>query len=422
MRKKIIVAILVFAFLLPYPGAVSSKIESYYSGDTISDGNRIYIGTANHGNFELFVLDNDRLIKTASILAPNDYQQSSGKFYGGALNIEGKKIYAYLVDGRYLYKYDITNVHLPVFVKREKDGQWDWFLGVKRFHGGVATISANNVKYWDKDLKLIDNFAIGDGQGHLSFSTTEKHFFKVKGGQLKVFDAKYRVNTLSVPADISDSAARSAFSDNSSGAIYLVDNSRLRKLNFDGAELASFKHTSNGGYDVAGQPDKSYAYFSDGVGVVKFDKKNLKPLDWANTQKTMPADSWAMGLKVDQYKKGERITVFNNSNILVLDGNLNPVARYDSQKDYYGSSEPLFIKADKTRAPGGAKINVHGGGFWPNETLIISFATTQAEIRADESGRFRLIMEVPKVGRLAADIKVTGKLSNLKYNLGFLIE
>ena len=123
---------------------------------------------------------------------------------------------------------------------------------------------------------------------------------------------------------------------------------------------------------------------------------------------------------------GDKIVVFNGSNILVLDQNMNTIATYMSTEKETRPSEPLSLSLDKSAALPGAQVAISGTGFGLNETLKIEFnKVLVAEVQADESGSFDTTITTPTltvIGPLNTDIKVTGKTSGLTYSTSFRIQ
>ena len=100
----------------------------------------------------------------------------------------------------------------------------------------------------------------------------------------------------------------------------------------------------------------------------------MKLIDYAWTGNLGGQAGWAMGLKV-VYNSGDKIVIFNNSNILILDDKLDKVASVASTEtadDY--PLENLYLRLDKPQATVNSDILLTGGGFLPQESLSISFA------------------------------------------------
>ena len=121
---------------------------------------------------------------------------------------------------------------------------------------------------------------------------------------------------------------------------------------------------------------------------------------------------------------GDKIVVFNNSNILVLDEKLNKVASAaaeDEDNSVY-ATENLFLNLDKNRAAPGGQVSVNGGGFFPYEELSLELAGSKQTIKTDNRGRFRQILNVPTATAGNYDIKATAAVSKLTYSISFTIE
>jgi hypothetical protein len=130
-----------------------------------------------------------------------------------------------------------------------------------------------------------------------------------------------------------------------------------------------------------------------------------------------------MGLKTVNDGTSEKIVIFNGSNILVADKNLDTVAFYESIEEDTRPIENLFLNIDKNRGAAGAQVSVVGGGFGLGEDLVIEFSSIkQTTIKADQNGRFQAIITVPSVLPGMTDIKVIGKTTKKTYSTSFKIE
>ena len=103
----------------------------------------------------------------------------------------------------------------------------------------------------------------------------------------------------------------------------------------------------------------------------------------------------------------------NNINFYII--NATEIAENPKAK------EPLSLNSESYSASSGAKFNLRGTGFFPNEELIIKFANENRTINADSNGRFSTVLTVPALSARRTDIKVTGKASNLTYSSSFEI-
>ena len=94
-----------------------------------------------------------------------------------------------------------------------------------------------------------------------------------------------------------------------------------------------------------------YLYFSNGLGVVKLNKADMRILDSQVTGGIAGDQGWAMGLKVAANSTGDKVVVFNNSSILVLDDNLNKIAYSRAGEDNRPEvRENLFLRLNTASA------------------------------------------------------------------------
>lgn len=429
MKKKILILTLLLALVggvisISVPAA-KSRVKSYYSGDAIAYQGKVIVGSVNMGGLEIFQLSGKELKRVNKL---RSFRASFGgfeDFNSVVFNEEGGRLYAYLTDGRYLYKYDISNPSTPSLVNQVKDNSWDWFMGVTKTNGKIVTIGTKGVKIWDAAMQIIDSYNIKNINypNNINLSERGDFIFNTESSTVSIFDTKTRQIVSSFNILNNETHNRKIYNDSVQSLIYVCDDEALKAFTFDGRLTAKFKHISNLGYEVAkSQINSQVLYFSDGYGIVKINKADLKPISWINTLNLGEKNGWAMGLKTIKNGVSENIVIFNNSNIIVLDSNLKLLGSAKATEVDESPTEGLSLSADKTRAGVNSYISLHGTGYVPNENLTISFAGQNWEITADNQGRFTKIIQAPNVLPVRTDIKVTGKVSGLSYSLGFQIE
>ncbi len=423
--KKILILSFIIAicasFLLVSPG--KSKLMPYYGGEAISYNGKVFISTTNTKAFELFTLENGKIYKKATIQSTD---RESNEFYDSKFVIEDGKLYAYLTNGRYLYKYDITNPMAPKVENKIKDNSWDWFSRIKIVDGKLATIGTKGLKIWNEDMQVVNSYNLeANGldnkkdPGNLLISDKGGFLIAGKKDEVKVFDARARVNIANFKININEEANRNFVNDSFDGLIYIVDDESLKAFDFSGNIKKEFKHISHVGYDVVKSNNPNYLYFSDGIGVVKVRKSDLEPVDW---KKTTDLGGWAIGIKSVMNGGKENLVVFNCNNIVVLNENLEQIDAYESTEVDIRPVEELYLGIDKNRSAAGSKVSLRGGGFGLSEELEIKFAKTSYTAKTDQFGRFKQIITVPSVLPTKTDIKVIGKSSGRTYSIAFEIE
>lgn len=431
---------LAVSFIAPIKGG-EARTKSYHSGDAVSYSGKVVIATTNTGSLEIFTLnDSGDLSKFAGF---KSYDQRFGKevnFQDTLLNIENGRLYAYAVDGALLIKYDISDLKTAKEVARAADNSWDWFGGLEKIDGYVATVGTKAVKLWTGNLKVMDQYYVST-PGNYSFNAmageSERFIFTIADEKIKIFDRESRTFTKDIPLSFNwggESFKRTVFNDRNNDDIYVVDDEAVRRINLAGEVEKSFRHTGYYGYDVVPSFDHTHLYFTDGIGIVKLRTGDLKVADYLHTQTLGRGDGWAMGIKVVADESGEKVILFNGSGIVVLDSNLQPlensrreltIATTTVEETFPAIFEPVSLKVDKNRAPAGSQILLSGNGFGQSETLDITFGEgNKAVIQATEGGNFSTMLTVPTVEPKARrlDIKVSGRQSGIHYSLGFQVE
>jgi len=425
--KKSTLIIFTAAVLFPplfssVSAAEEKRLKPYYSGDATAYQGKVFACSANMGLVEIFSLEKDGLKKRSSIASP-DYE--ANKFQDCYFETAEDALYLYGTNGNYLYKYNLSNPAKPVKEKRFKDNSWDFFLAFAKAGERMATAGTKGVKIWSGD-EVIDRIDVANNQNPYSISISENgsFVFNLEAGALKIYSVEKRREVGEIPLIFEEASHNGrVYNDAAAGLIYAVDETALKVFDFSGKLKKEFKHTSSRGYDViSSATDNNYLYFSDGIGVVKMDKRTFKPVKWAYTTAAGGAGGWAMSVKSVDLNGADNIVVFNNYSIAVLDENLKVKGTYRSARESFAPIESLYLKADKTRAPVGSIISLRGGGFGISEKLEITFAGQKFTANSDGNGRFGIFFKVPAVKAGGNDIKVIGTVSGKSYSLGFQIE
>jgi len=397
------------------------KTKAYYSGKTVSYNGTFYVGTTNTGDFELFALNAGKLDKVTDIQS-NDSE--SHEFSDLLFNKVDGRLYVYLVNGRYLYEYDITNPEAPTVLLKVKDNSWDWFARVEMVNGNLVTIGSKGTKVWNKDMQVISSYPMVTNMslGYSQFVDDGKLIVNLKD-TLDVYStaSRQKVSEYSIATNDANTTRGITSDDN---LIYLVDDQSLKAVDFDGNVIKEYNHAGTTGYSVIDSTNPNYLYFSDGLGVVKVNKETLKPSEWSWTVNNAPAGSWAMGISSANDANGEKLVVFNGTNIIVLDQNMKTVATYMAVEKDTRPSNALSLSTDKNFAASGSQVAIQGTGFALGETLKIEINKVRvSEVKTDANGSFSAVVTVPTVSYpLNTDIKVTGESSNLTYSTSFKIE
>ncbi len=439
--------LLIFAFDVFFGTQAEMKFKPYYKGDAVGYNKNIVIATADTGSLELFNSAGDEINLFSRLSKP----AGENEFFSALLNIENEQLYLYAIDGRYLYKYDVSNPRNPVLVNKQKDNMWDWFMELRHAGDKIATVGTNGVKIWNSDLQVVNEFKNKDKNKTFYFDKNIDFVFEIKTDYnkdkendfVKIMNTNNREVVMSPQIVLSRAGERNVHYDSVQQSAYIAGERVLKKINLATGEVSNFKHTSNYGYDAAGINGSDHFYFSDGIGIVKMTH-NLKAADWVYTKDLGINESWAMRIVPVIVNGQERLVVFNNSNIAVLNDSLDLISYYlASEEKEPAPREPLFVSLDKTRAPAGGEVSVLGRGFIPNEKIYLSFSRYELKginnilrkqielnkqsVVAGDDGRFTKIMQVPEPPKLvnkpySIDLVAESEISGQRYSVGFRIE
>ncbi|MFH0951001.1 MAG: hypothetical protein V1765_00820 [bacterium] len=431
--KKIILLVAVLGMLvINFTDSSTAKTKSYYSGDAINYQGEIIIASTNTGKLELFALDNSNLNLVNTIQADDSKYNI---FYDVKFDEHWDRLYVYVTSGRYLYKYDATDLHNISLVNKVKDNSWDWFGDIDKVEGQIVTKGTKFIKFWDEDLNVVNAYALVNPNNpyNIIFGYYNSNYiYNIADNKLDFYDRTTRKVTRSVELKYNQTTGNHRLHpDALNDMIYVIDDEALKKFSHVGGFYKSLPNESGFGYDVIYSTDGLNIYFSNGASVQKVSKGDFAAVSRFDNTSLKVDQAWAMGLVRVLNKDGqEMVVVFNNSNILVLDKNLQVVAKAlaTTQDDSAQSTEKLWLNLKKWEVQSNDLITVYGGGFAPNEDLTLTLERNTIKAKADNQGRFQTDIRVPLVQikdgatELRTDLKVVGQLSGSHYSIGVIIK
>lgn len=423
MKKIAIFTVILGVISLMFASYSQGKTKSYYSGDALVFNNNLYAVTANTGSLELFRLNGQKLDRLQKIKPFDQRFGKFGSFYDAHLRQENSKLYVYAVSEYTLYKYEVGSDNNLTLVTSVKNTYWEWYNRVDEIGGSVATISAKSVKIWNNDLQVIDEYKFSNDEVPYNVRGNDRFLLNVQDGKLSVYDRETRTLVREISLNFKNEVSAHKVYMDENNDIYVTDDYYAKKFNLEGQLLGSFKHLQYESFDTYASGYSQYVYFSNGIGVVKLNRETMKETDWAWTGGIAGPRGWAMGLDVVSLD-GDKLVIFNNANILVLDDKLNKVASVlaEEEEDDVYATENLYLNLDKNRSAANSQVSINGGGYFPNEELSLDFAGVKQTIKADSRGRFVQILTVPSVKAGGYDIKVNGLGSKFTYSIAFTIE
>lgn len=397
-----------------------TKDQVYYSGDAVFYQNQLLIASTNTGRLELFKVDDDkieRLLSTGLGVNPSKTEV----FNDVKLEVRGNSLIAYTVAGYTLYRYDLSDLQTARLEQKIRNNYWEWYHRVDRFAGETVTISDRGLRIWNQDLQVINGFDFSSELPYSLRSSGDKRFlFSLNDSALNIYDRESRSITKTIPLDYQDFTknARRLYYDRINSHLFVTDDYYVKKFDLNGKLLASFRHYGDSSYDTESSFDNNFIYVSNGLNVYKLNKSNLSLVKDYQAFNATP-QGWAMGIKFVNTNFGERLVLFNNSGLAVLDANFNLVASSGkiSQDDgVFYPLENLYLVLNSYTATVDATVNIQGGGFMPNEELKISFKHIHFSSQADRFGRFNANLFVPEVNPGRYDVKIDGLVSELTYS------
>lgn len=427
MRKKILISLLAFTFigaLLLSINPGSTKNISYYSGDAIYFKNQLYISSTNSNSLEIFKLKGANLERIVN-LKPVDSRFNTYKdFNDSRFSVENNKLYIYAVSEYSLYKYLIQDSGSIVLEKKVQNNSWEWYNRVDIFGRDIVTVGPKGVKVWNTDMDIVNAYDVLNINNpyNITASSSNLFIFNLIGDKLHIIDRTTRQTITTITLNYKqDLGNRKVYFNPITEKIFAVDDFNTKKYNLAGNLEANFQHLSYPGYDVSSISNE-YVYFSNGLGIVKLKQADLSLVNSKETVNLGGAGGWAMGLKMVSTAQGERAIIFNGSNILVLDQNLNKVASILSgNNDELEIKEDLFLKLDQNKVAHNSQVLVSGGGFATNEAIVITIGKEKFSTQADVLGRFEKIITIPELKSGRTDIKAIGQESDRSYSISIEI-
>lgn len=431
MSKKSIKSTIVLSVILAlaagfmlFPQAArneSGRLKSYYAGDAINFEGRLLVASTNMKGVEIFEVKDNKIILLNKFSSPDAVHSGAPDFNDVIFKIEADKLYLYLSDGRYLYKYNITDISNPVPAGQKMDNSYDWFMALSHCGDNFTSLGSKGLKIWNSDFEVfyLNNDIISEAAKNVQLDPACKFVVNINGDKVEIFNRFENRGLAPIKIDARENHFRKILFAGDNSSFYIADDGALKQFGYEGRIIKSFEHISTAGYDVIASANPNYLYFSDGLGVVKLLKTTLEPVKWAYTTELGGANGWAMNIMAVKNSQGEKIVVFNNGNILVLDENLEKIDSYESTEPDDSPRGLAAVSVDKNITVIGEWVNLNGRGFLPHEDIKISLADSNVYARADDYGNFRYVMQTPPVKFGLHDLTASGLESARMHSVSF---
>lgn len=398
------------------------RVKPYYSGDAIGYNGRLFIASTDMKGVEIFEVRDNKIYLLKKFSSFDAVYSDESDFNGVIFKVENGLLYLYLSDGRYIYKYDLKDINNPILLRKIMDNSYDWFTSLGRCGDNLVSRGTKGVKIWNNDLNVIySNKTTNLESRNIQLEPACEFIFNINSDKIEIFNRFTNYNFPAININSKENHYRKILFDNNNSSFYLVDDSSLKQLDYQGKVLQNFNHISRLGYDVVSSADQKYIYFSDGIGVVKLDKTNLQPVKWVYTTNLGGKNGWAMSMSAVDNGGGEKLIVFNNSNILVLNENLEKIDSYTASETNNSPLEPAVISINKSAASAGEWVSVNGRGFVPLENIKISLAGNFYYTQADNYGQFTYTIKILPVKSDLYSLTADGVSSKRTFSVGFRI-
>ncbi len=428
MKKIVVLSVISVLAILTIISVGRTSYKSYYSGDAVNYEGNLVVASTDTGSLEIFKLNGSVLEKASKFKAPNSPLDKTEDFSAVKLNIESGHLFAYATSAYTLYKYDISDLSRPVLFDKQKNTYWEWYNRVDIFGGKIVTISDKSIKVWNSNfnmLDVVDSYKIdNDLASAVNFDASGKYIITInKDDKVRIFDVASRSYISEFPLNYrDDTGLRKTYFDSVTKELYVFDDYYLKRFNIYGTLLASYPNSSNQGYSVEPAGNPNFIYVANGNSIMKLDRANFKGLKIS--AESLSAGAWAMDLKYVNTQSGDKLVVFNGTNIAVLNSSLKKISsvKMTDTEEILTSRENLSLYFSNNKGTAGANVSLQGTGFQNNEDLTINFGGTVTKSKADRNGRFTQTLIVPTANRDVIDVKVDGDTSKLTYSTNFIFK
>jgi len=398
--------------------------KEYRSGQVVTINSKNYL-----------IVNNKEFAEIIEITAGNKLTQVSevhgmGKiedlYSGEYLN----KYFLVVATGQYLYRYDISDPKAPkIEFKRDmytfkrgqfKIGSIDILAGNKDYLFGAGS---NGVRSFLKDSLFF--YKIYTFDKSYGLVADNERLYVITENKGIVYNIASGEKLVEVELENKEKMNRSPYFDNS-GNVYFPSDNGLIKINIVNKEKKSYfnpvSKTENYSYSVTVLSNGD-VYYVNGHGVTVLNK-SFNKTKFLTTAKgdLYGANSWSVGITSAKIGKQEIIVCFNKSSILLLDNNLKLLSQYKYKKLYSGDFvQDLKVIPSTNSGSAGQTINLKFYGFWPNETVAVTFGKNSYSVKVDNQGYASHNVVVPSQDNRQAVIQAIGDDSKFSYQTSFII-
>lgn len=427
-RQKIIAIslnfVIIFWGFFVVNNALAEPDKEYRSGQVITINNKDYLISNNKEFAEIIEIKADNKLAQASEV------HGMGKIEDLYADQVMGKYFLIVATGQYLYRYDISDPAAPkIEFKRDlyifKRGQFrigsvNALAGNKDFLFGAGS---NGVRsFFPDNLFLNKIYAFDKSYG---LAADENNLAVITEAKGTVYNIVSGVKLVEVDLENKDKLERTPAFDNSGNAYFPTDRGLVKMNVYSGLKKVynnPVPKTETFSYGAAAAGEGNI-YYVNGHGITALDK-NFNKVKFLNTAKgdRYGANAWAVGLVSAKLGAREIFIDFNKSSILLLDKNLKVLSQYKYKKLYPDSiTQDLKITVSANQASSGQKVNLKLYGFWPNETVAVTFGANKYSVKVDNQGYASTDLTVPYQDSRTSIIQAIGDDSKFSYQTVFMV-
>lgn len=397
-------------------------VKEYRTGEIAYINGRDYLIASNNAFAEIleFTPDN-KLVQISEVHGMENVNDL-------CVSQERGRTYLFVLSGRYIYKYDISNPIIPKVEFRADLYQWNrgkistgYMKKIACNNNYVFTAGPKGVRSFLKENLIVNK--VYTYEPSYGLAADNNNLFALLENKSQIYDIKSGKLLEDYNTKNIDLYTREPAIDYN-GNIYLISDNSIKKTN-GGIVKEYFNPTSPGinfSYSASVLPTGE-VYYVNGYGLTKLNSRLEKEnfFHSAKPQVYGPS-SWAVGVEAKEVAQGKRVVIFNKSSILLLDGNLDLLYQYIYSPIYSDEiSTELKIVPGKYWGMPGESIELKLYGFWPNEEVDVTFGNNKYLVEVNNLGyrEIELTVQEAEAGRIV--IGAVGQSSKFRYQVSFEI-
>jgi len=430
LKKKTFFAAL-FAFFVAvtiiYTPTAQTKItKEYQQGQFVEIGGQNFLIASNKQFIEIIEISkNDELKQISEVHGIENVNDL------GVMEIANKS-YLFVLTGRYIIKYDISNPYMPVVdLKRDL---YDWrtgkyaigyMLSMSFSDSYIFTAGEKGVRRFNPDNLFVDKIyyfdnarSVASNNNVLAVLTPDKGLvYNIEGGNLIKEVMLENKDDMYMREPLVDVNAN----------VYFPSDNALFRVDGISKELSVYNNPVEPGVNhsyAVNLLNSDEIFYANGFGLTKLNSNLKKASFFHGSNYNNGKNSWTMGVDTSYIAGEKRVVVFNNSSIILLNSDMSVLDRYRytpaTISDITTPTE-LGLVTQKNLAFEGDVMQISLYGFWPNESVSVGFyeARERVAVKTDNRGFGRIDILVSDLEPGWQIISAIGNESKLSFQKTF---